>query len=316
MRSILLVGAGQLGSRYLQSMTQRLENTDFVVVEPNDAAAKTAQERYSQVASRVGNSLSFASGVAACKRSFDAAIIATTSAARLDALRDMLAVADVRRIVLEKVLFQDRPAYSEAERLLAAAGAEAWVNCPRRSFELYKGIRSFFGQEIPGHIEVSGGGWGLACNGIHFMDLAAFLFGSLPLHVGTNDLVDGAIPSKRAGYIEVEGTLSVLFDGGRKLLLTCSPGSTAGILVTIRASTKTVVVDESGGNVFYKDGTADWQTARFRMPLLSEFAGTMIEGIVVNGHAEIPTYSESMKIHLPFIDALCRHLGAEKCSIT
>ncbi|NJM62856.1 MAG: alpha/beta hydrolase [Oscillatoriales cyanobacterium RU_3_3] len=60
---------------------------------------------------------------------------------------------------------------------LAAAGVKTWVNCPRRMQPAYHKLR----QDLHGHspitMRVVGGGWGLACNGIHFLDLAAFLFG-------------------------------------------------------------------------------------------------------------------------------------------
>jgi len=316
MKSVLLVGAGQLGSRYLQGMARRLEATEFVAVEPNAAAIATAKERYSQVASRPGNTLTFIADLKECARAFDVAIIATTSSNRLEAMREMFRHAKVGKVVLEKVLFQDRPSYHAARELLDASRARAWVNCPRRSFDIYRQIHAFFGDDLPRRVEVSGGGWGLACNGVHFMDLAAYLFGNPPLRAEEAGLKAGALPSKRPGYLEVEGTMLVDYGSDRGLSLSSVAASTAGVLVVIRGEAKTAMIDEAGGTAFFSEPSGSWRQEGFRIPPLSEYAGAMVERIMEEGQADIPDYEESMKVHLPFIDALSRHWGVEKCDIT
>jgi predicted dehydrogenase len=316
MKSILLVGAGQLGSRYLQGMTQKLENTKFIAVEPNPQAAATAKERFSQVESRSGNTLTIVRDLKECGRDFDAAIIATTAATRLSALQETLAGSRVRKVVLEKVLFQDRPSYYAAEEMLKEAGARAWVNCPRRTFDIYKKTRLFFGDDSPIRIEVSGGAWGMACNGVHFLDLAAYLFGTCPISAEGSGLRPGALDSKRPGFLEVEGTLLADYGRGHTLSLYSDAASKAGVLVAIRGDAKTAVIDESNGVAFFKEPERSWRQENFRMPPLSEYSGAMIERIIEETRADIPEYEESMRVHLPFIDALCEHWGVKKCSIT
>jgi hypothetical protein len=148
------------------------------------------------------------------------------------------------------------------------------------------------------------------------MDLASYLFGEIPTGAEGKGLKAGSIPSKRPGYLEVEGTMLVDYGSDRGLSLSCISASIAGIVVVIRGNSKTAIIDETGGTALFKEPADPWRQESFRIPPLSEYAGAMVERIIEEGQADIPSYEESMKIHLPFIDALCRHWGVDKCNIT
>ena len=86
----------------------------------------------------------------------------------------------------------------------------------------YSNIREFIKREnldnSPLHIEVKGGNWGLACNSIHFIDLAEWLSGS--------DLEACQIQakliwknSKRPGLKEANGKIYCKLEGGNSLEL-------------------------------------------------------------------------------------------------
>ena len=47
--NILIVGAGQLGSRYLQGMASLKKNCSIYIIDPSDLSLKRAKERFEEM---------------------------------------------------------------------------------------------------------------------------------------------------------------------------------------------------------------------------------------------------------------------------
>ncbi|HEY1100021.1 MAG TPA: hypothetical protein VGF99_13885, partial [Myxococcota bacterium] len=103
--TLLLVGAGELGSRHLQGLAV-VAADEVLVVEPSPTARDRAAARYLEVASPASPLLRFVDDVAAVDARADVGIVATGSLHRR-AVVEGLAGAGVlpRRLVLEKFLF-------------------------------------------------------------------------------------------------------------------------------------------------------------------------------------------------------------------
>src|SRR5690606_20858382 len=115
-----------------------------------------------------------------------------------------------RSFILEKVLFDRLGDYQIFEDLLAESGSAAWVNTPRRSFKGYQRLREKHGPSIAS-IHVSGKNWGMACNSIHFMDLASYLMDDSGANLNLSGHLH-ELPCKRRGFIELGGSFEVTGD--------------------------------------------------------------------------------------------------------
>lgn len=304
---IAVIGAGQLGSRHLQGLVRLGLPCDIYVIDPSAASLDIAHQRASEVPAAASHSLHFHQQIEALPLMLDHAVIATAADVRLPVLRALLQGRTVRNILLEKVLFQRQSDYALATELLQQAGSRAWVNCPRRVFPIYETLRTFFLHDPLLHVDVRGGNWGLGCNSIHFIDIIAYLTGGNVHSISTALLDEDLIDSKRAGFREFTGTL-LGYCGDTSFSLTAQRSSQAPLLLTLRGSSRSCLIDESAGRAFLCDPRdGGWRTLEFKAPMLSELATAVTQRILEDGSSALTPYAQSAAYHLPMLEALRGH---------
>lgn len=139
MRTIIIIGAGQLGSRHLQGVLKYNKETLKVYIsDPSTDALSVAKERAAEV--EHNHELEFVSNSSNFPAIADVVIVATNSNVREMVTADLLAKVKVKYLVLEKVLFQDPKAYARVASLLEANGVMTYVNHPRRLTPAYAAI--------------------------------------------------------------------------------------------------------------------------------------------------------------------------------
>ena len=309
MYKIAVIGAGQLGGRHLQGLARLSLPCEIEVVDPSPTSLDTARQRLAEMPSNAAiTSVNYHSSIETLPPTLDYAVIATTADVRLSVLQTLLVGRKVRSVLLEKVLFQYQGDYALAETLLAVHKVQAWVNCTRRAFPIYKLVRDFFGEDPLKYFQVMGGGWGLGCNSIHFFDLLGMLTGNVPTEISTKDLDNVLVPSKRKNFMEFTGSLSGRF-GDTYFEITSFAESSARLLLTLRSETRTCVIDETAGHAFFFDvkQQTPWELRNFEIPFLSQLSTAIATQILTEGSVTIPTLKQSMAYHLPLLAALGAH---------
>lgn len=312
MLQIAIVGAGKLGGRHLQGLGNIQHLCEIHLVDPFAESLASAKARFEVIPANfniVG--LRGHAGISSLPQILDLVILATTSDVRLAAMRSLLRHSEVRFMLLEKVLFPEVSDYDEAAELLERSSVRAWVNCSRRLFDVYINAREEFLTDRLIHMDVTGGTWGLGCNGIHFLDLMAFLTGEMPNHFNISGLSPGSIPAKRGGFLEFSGTIAAATSAA-VISLTAHEFSSARHLVTLRGEELSYVIDESAGRYWkmVRDGT--WTTGEFQVPFQSQMTGNVANRLFSAGECGLPRFEESSKVHQPFLAALIRHLGFDQ----
>lgn len=309
---ILLIGAGQLGSRHLQGLALSTVDIDISVVDPSEASLKLTQERLAEVSlSPSIGSVNFYNDLQDVKGVVDCCIIATNAQYRLQILENLLSKLTVKSIVFEKVLFQSEAQIQKATALLAEKDIAAWVNCPRRMFPFYQHLKNHIGTVDALSLTATGNGWDMACNGIHLIDLWSYLSGSTNYTLETSGLLPHLISSKRAGYIEVEGVLTGAH-AGHDFSLHCSrTDEPVSLHLTIETPTEVYCVDEMKGacSITNKvDGSERVET--FSVLYQSQLSNVIVENILASGDCPLTTYADSAAIHRPFVEGLLTFINA------
>mgnify|MGYP000390591429 CR=1 FL=1 len=302
MINIALIGAGELGSRHLQSLVTMGPVANITVVEPSTDSVNIAKVRVEEVKSEnnTTSEVSFVDDISKLPASIDFAVVATGAAPRLAIIKSLLKHAKVRFMVLEKVLFQSLSDFDEAAELIKAAGTKVWVNCPRRMFTAYADLKLMLQQGMPVTMKVAGGDWGLACNAVHFIDVLAFMTESTVKNVDVSNLEDKVYSSRRDGCIEVFGTLCITYENGHSLSLECSHGDTP-LSIELNNDGKLFDINETSGDI-----TINGQLSTIKMVprYQSQLTREVAEQAISFGHADITTFPESCELHKPFISAL------------
>jgi len=298
--NIAIIGAGELGSRYLQGMSGCKFPLDIFVVDPSHASLSQAKERWHQVsAGSDTHSVVFLDNFSGIHDILiDVIIVATSSEGRADLIRELSSQIEVRYWVVEKVLAQSESELKLISKVLKNFPG-AWVNTPRRMIKWYQDIIASSPGGSPITCTVSGGDWGLACNAIHFLDLVAWWSGEELVSIQTDELAPQWHKSKREGYWEIFGTLTANYSQGSRLVLKSTSGD-ASYLVEIQAEGFAWEIHELNGAAARSDG----ESISGRLEFQSEITGRLIESILKSGRCDLPTVDESAVLHIPLVNQL------------
>jgi hypothetical protein len=310
--SIAIVGAGQLGSRHLQSLTQIKVSSDIYVVDINQKSLDISEDRYNSMEnSSYIKSVLFTHNISDLPDKVDLLIVATNSDKRSNILKEIVGTKTVKNIILEKVLFQTIFEYHEIKKLFDDNMISAWVNCPLRTYELYNRIKATLNLAAPVICTVDGGNWGLACNSIHFIDMFSFLVNCSSYKMDISGLDNDIIKSKREGFIEFTGVLNCKFDNKGLLIINSRKNSDKPIVITINDDEKLIVIEESlqKYSIFRKLINDDVLQSDFQIPFQSQLTSFVAESILLEKKCNLTDYDNSMILHLPLLEGLLTQLN-------
>jgi hypothetical protein len=300
--TVLVSGAGQLGSRYLQGLAKCRLPLRIFVQDSSPDSLERARLRWHDVASpQAIHEVSYHSLIETLPRQIDVAIVATTADCRPKVVGHIAAHAGVRFWVLEKVLAQSQSGLDEIVTHVGA-GSNAWVNTPRRMMPWHREIKGRLSLGRPMTLTVKGGAWGLACNAVHFLDLLAWWSGETLQAVTTDRLAPRWFESKRPGNWEITGTLEARFSGGSKVLLSAAEGIVP-LLLEVADGRLTWLIKEADGLASRSDGIA----VSGRIEYQSDMTAPLVESILEGCGCDLPTLEESVALHRVFIGSMLEY---------
>jgi len=310
MKKIGIIGAGQLGSRHLQGISQSNFDISIEVVEPFTSSREIAEERYKEM----GNNnhvkdIQFFDNIQKLSNSLDLVIVATGADVRTKVVTELLNTKNVNNLILEKVLFQTIEEYFIIEKLLEETNTKCWVNHPRRMFPIYKDLKLKLKDATQISYNFQGGDWGLGCNALHFIDHLSYLGNSTNLSLENKYLENKIYESKRKGFVEFNGLLTGKISN-HTFSLYSNAQETASIF-SIVSDVLIAYINENSGeiNIATKENNWKWEVQKEKIVYFqSELSNILIEDILIKNKCDLPTYKEAMDLHVPFIKCLLNHM--------
>lgn len=300
--TVLISGAGQLGSRYLQGLAACRLPLQIHVHDIHPDSLAVAQERWFEMATpATPHQVTFHHSLESIPLKLDIAVVATTARVRPQVVREIASYSSVRYWILEKVLAQSEAGLDE---IVAQVGleAKAWINTPRRMLPWHQQIKSKLNHNGPLSLEVDGGSWGLACNTVHYLDMFAWWTGETLEEVDTQQLDSRWVEAKRPGNWEIFGTLHARFSGGSHARLSVTSESFS-YSFKLRDGIHSWSIDEEAGIAKRSDGL----NIPGRLPYQSEVSAGLVESILEHGSCSLPTLQDSVAIHRVFIRSMLEH---------
>ena len=297
---VLVAGAGQLGSRYLQGLAKSDVPLDIVVFDPSLESLGRADQRWQEVALAADHSVSYVPDIVTLPSRLDLVIVATTADVRAGVVEEICKQADVHYWVLEKVLVQSTDELKKLKRVIGD-GEKAWVNTPMHLWPLYQNLRARYAGNIA--IDASFSGFrGLTCNSIHYIDFVGRWNGAAVTKVDASSLQPEWYPAKREGFYEADGVIKVQFADGSRLALS-SDRNKLGLQVALKVGDDEWQVSEADGIARAADGRVVEGEVAFQ----SQLTAPMAEAIFLGKPCGLPTLDESIQQHTLFLDALLAH---------
>jgi hypothetical protein len=302
--SVKIIGAGQLGSRHLQALHTVKTPLRIEVIDPAKASLAVAQERYESLGKNDKHQIGFFHKTVDMEPT-DIAIIATSSNVRRKVLEELLSVSSIKFAILEKLLFDVREDYAAVGGMLDQSSTRAWVNCPMRVMPVYEKIRANL-QGMPISYRVTGSQFGLVTNAIHYIDHVSHLTGCAEYELETGGLDRTPIISKRAGFLEFNGTLVARFADGSRLEMACYPSGNAPVVVEIFNQSHRYIVRESEGKLWRSsvEGGWVWYEEPAPIPYQSQITAGVVESLLKTGECGLAPYPISAKLHLALLEPL------------
>jgi predicted dehydrogenase len=298
-RDVALIGLGAIGFRHLQGLATAELPLRVIGIDPAKEPRNRAADEW--VRTPHGN-FSVVTSLRELPASIDVLIVATSARGRLRILNEVLRSRRIGKVILEKVAFTSREEFAYALRICAKAGTEAFVNCPRRLWPLYQELKQF--------VAARGGSFalhyawqqlGLACNGVHFIDLLQYLSASRaisPLHADLRDVV----PSKRPGYLEVTGSLEFGAPSGHSVNLRAGGDAPHQMQARLASDGEHFLLDELLGRLVSPDGTEILAVGP--PPFQSALTGKVVDALLQGHELALPCLEESYQAHQALFNAL------------
>ncbi len=316
--TIALIGIGNIGHRWLESILSMNEDWEVYCVESNHETANALQAEYD-------GKIEVINSIEHLPHFIDFCAITTTSAVRKQVFDALIKVSEVQNIIFEKFIFQKELDYFDALNTLESKGIKAWVNCTRRESNGYIELKERLRKANSFTCYIEGADWGLACNGIHFIDLIKFLGDGKEIYVDTSKLSPPIIESKRRGYLEFFGSIMGYSGKCKTFEINCKQeGKMSEIGVMIYSDIGIYHINESRKIVCFCEKNDDWiwREKPFELPYTSQVMGRIIKEILDKERCILTTYKESMEMHLMYMHGVNHFLrnnynwGEEICPIT
>lgn len=325
MISVVVVGAGGIGSRHLQALRLLSTPTSIEILDLAPARSHAALASALAVPAAAEQQMRVRETKEELSGSFDVAILATTAGTRLEALKDLLVHASVDHVIFEKFLFGLDESYETARALLQATDTRGWVNTPRRLWPSYRGLKKRFASDAGVTCRVTTSPrLAIGTSAIHFLDALAFVTGRHTFELSGSRLHLDERPGRRPGYTDFVGTLTGHSDDGDEFEYVAHPRGTAPILVELSSSSRRYLISEAQSRACYagEDTAWAWQSVDFESVYQSRLTQLVVEDLLRTGTCGLPTYHESGVLHRQmlsaFLDGYRRVTGqdVDACPIT
>lgn len=308
MKTILIIGAGQLGSRHLQGLVKYGGQIKVYVLDPSTSSLNIAKAREKEITHN--HDIIYIETWDILPSFFDLVIIATNANVRESIINKLLEKHGVRFLILEKVLFQEIEAYKRVFDLIAKHSVTTYVNHPRRMFESYINLKKSINSKNKQTIyTIVGGNWGLGCNALHFIDLIVYLSGKRIQNLDESLIDDEIIQSSRKGFIEFTGTLVGRLEDKSLFSITSFKGESSGITFTVFNDEQRLIIQEGGTPQIYsleKSNLFSQEISNLKIQYQSELTTNIALQLLEYSSCLLPTFDDARLSHELFLKVMLK----------
>lgn len=300
---VLIIGFGSLGRWHLKGLELARLDLQVDVVDPNPTALKSGVDFIERIispslAANVRKWQSLEACLSESNSYFELAIISTCAPGRADVVESLVNSCLVKHFIIEKPIETSALNISKMRALLA--GKSAFLNLPRRLMPWQKQIKQSITRIGILRCSVKYQQLAIACNASHFIDLVNWWTGQLPLSVCLDENNSSWHPSKRDGYWDFFGEVSIQFDGGASLTLKSLNNSVQNTITVESATEESCVINEEQGIAEFGSGNAIYGE---NLPQ-SKLSGLVLESLMDLGTCDLTDFEIAASCNLLLTDAL------------
>ena len=307
--NILIIGAGQLGSRHLQGALKSSNKLSITIVDPSLDSLKASKQRAKEIRlGNIGSTVEYRQKPPKNKN-YEICIISTNANVRAKVTRELLMYCRIKYIIFEKILFQKNIDFDIISKLLEKYNIKAWVNCPNRTFSFYKEIKNKLNiTDDTVEMSVDGSSWGMACNSIHYIDLFSYFVNNSNIKIMNTNLSKTIFKSKRSGdFFEINGLFGVKIEN-HFLKIRCKDTTKPFVNVKIKNKNIEFSIDELDATLQTNiNGLTNIKD--IKIPYQSSLTSKLIDDLIDKSQCDLTLFSDSCKHHLPLLSTFTSHFS-------
>lgn len=307
--NIGIIGSGQLGSRYLQGLSDFLTPSNIWVYDISEDSLNLSKQRWEDCKNSTHN-VHFVNNIDSLPLEFDFVVVACNADVRYLVSEKVAQKSNVKYWIIEKVLAQTINDIQKFPNLLRSSFG-AWVNTPMHIWPLYKELREQYTEAVPIQAQFLGIK-GLACNAIHYIDYVCRWNQTKISKIDISELEEQWVESKRRGFYEALGCLKVFFEDGSYLKMTSSSNEEPDYKVFISVLSDQWKISESIGIAENQNG----KIIKADILYQSTMTSGLIDEIFRTGKCLLPTIEESVHQHYFLLGALTKHWNLYMSSLS
>ncbi len=244
MKKIIIIGCGELGSRFLQAAAQ-VENVSLIdIVEPYEKARETARQRLELVL-LPGSVLqvNWLKGISEVRNTYDLCIIATQADGR-EYVFEQIVQLGIKNVLMEKIVCQSERLYLKMLHITEKNQMNVWVNCKTRIYPIWAYVKTKINEGEKVLYHSIGGNHGLCTNGLHSLDLFVFLSNSEKL-VEAGSQIDSQVHLTKRKKYDLSGSFSCRGANNSSCIIDYSKYSQSSVLEIVKTENYRWVIDHA-----------------------------------------------------------------------
>lgn len=219
--NIAIIGCGNLGTRHIQGLGKSKYKLNVHFYDVSIISLNKCKSFISEHSNELKNIIPIPyhdlSSLISLDIKFDLVIIATTAFKRSNLINFLSKNIRSSAWIIEKPITQS---FREIDELLNAfelTTNNVWVNFARREIPWHQEMKFKYFENKRINMKITGKKIGIGSNISHFVDLINFWSDEVPISVDVSGLSNEWYDTKRNGYKDVDGVISVKFSSGSEL---------------------------------------------------------------------------------------------------
>ena len=278
---VLIVGFGNIGQRHFESIYNYKKLSKIYIFDRNVSKIKkylNENKKYLRKTVILSNLKE--------KNQYFLCIISTNSNVRFKIFSYLVTGMKIKNFILEKIIFQNPLEYKKSAKLVEINKLNCWINCPRRTWKIFKEIKKKIKLSESLQVKITGFNWGLMSNAIHFVDLFSYLKNLKNYEVFFEGLEKKIIKTKRSGFSEMKGKIIFKTKNNDQMILEDKKSK----------SKKSLFIKIKQRKRLFSFYQADLK-GKYRIPLQSEDTLKHLKLIYLKKKCELPSFFDTYKIH-------------------
>ena len=284
---VAIFGIGNIGRRHLESLIH--QNFDIYLFDKSEDNLNYIRcNVFTNTIQLITNNLKD------FDVNLDLAIISTDSKNRLELLGHIQNEIAVKHWLIEKLLASNLKELAAYENLIFTDNV--WVNIPRRRMQCWKFIKEEIEKSDIVHVKISGSNWGLVTNSIHFINLFEW-FSSVNLtEINLLNLPHRWYPSKRKGYLEVDGAFECNFANIFRIELVQNIECSEFFEIEIFTGRGLYKINMENRDIVFTYPNSS--SRALKEDLIRETSGSIAQDILIESKdINLPTLEDSLRVH-------------------